>query len=403
MWRLQEKKKETTTTWVYPDRTATEVEKRIMLGRMAEIGVRTIFTNFCYTFGGQTFLQMAGGPIGARVTMAAARLVMQDWSEQYRQILNKADLNIRLFTGYVDDNRQGTSKLRKGTRFVKDENEFVHKKDWEDEDTEAGENDTVRMSKECLKAMNSVNKDLKFTVETTSDFKKNKLPTLDFEIWVENGVIKHSYYEKSMKTQLVIMRRSAMSERQKMDILSNEIIRRLSNIGEGLDQSEKIEVIDQYTRQLKNSEYGRCQIRDIIVSGLKGYLRKAERRKLAGERFYRKASETLKGRMKKKLTAKTTWFKKKRRKEIGKLGDRDSPRKKGRDRGENEKENDTGSSAKAVIYVPHTWGSLLAKEMREKEIEIEKLTGYKLKIVEKVGEPIERILVDNNPWSGQDC
>ena len=65
-------------TWAFPAASPTEKEKRIMHGRVAEIGVRTVFRNFIYTFGGHVFLQKSGGPIGARVTMAASRLVMQD-------------------------------------------------------------------------------------------------------------------------------------------------------------------------------------------------------------------------------------------------------------------------------------------------------------------------------------
>jgi hypothetical protein len=79
-----------------------------------------------------------------------------------------------------------------------------------------------------------------------------------------------------------------MGERQRMDILSNELIRRLSNIGEGIGQAEKTGVVNHYTKQLKNSEYGRAQIREIIISGVRGFERKVERRKAAGESFYRK-------------------------------------------------------------------------------------------------------------------
>ena len=101
--------------------------------------------------------------------------------------------------------------------------------------------------------MNSVNPDLQFTVETAEDFEDGRLPKLDFDMWVEEGgVIKHSYFEKPMKTQLVLMKRSAMSENQKIDILSNELIRRLSNVGQGIEKSETTKVINNYTRQLKN-------------------------------------------------------------------------------------------------------------------------------------------------------
>ena len=219
---------------------------------------------------------------------------------------------------------------------------------------------------------------------------------------MENGLLKFSYFEKPMKTQLVLMRRSAMGENQRMDILSNELVRRISNIGENIPLGEVIDTIDNFTRQLKNSEYERKQIKNIIVSGMRGFQNKQERRKRAGEKFYRLAEDTLVTRTKKKLTEKTNWFRKRKKKEIGNL-------KIGKKKGQNragEKRSHGGEDegrAKAVIYVPHTHGSRLAKAMREKENELEKLTGYRVKIVEKAGDPLERIIVKSNPWSGQDC
>ena len=142
--------------------------------------------------------------------------------------------------------------------------------------------------------MNSVNPDLKFTVECAEDFKENRLPTLDLYVWVDDdGILRFSYFEKPMKTQLVLMRRSAMGETQRMDILSNELVRRLSNVGLGIPEQEVIEIIDKYIKQLKNSEYERRQIKNIIVSGLRGYKNKIDRRKSAGEDFHRRAEDTL--------------------------------------------------------------------------------------------------------------
>lgn len=73
-------KKETIEdTWVFPRNTPTEIEIREIVARVAEIAMRAIFENFNYNFGQNTYQQASGGPISARVTMAAARLVMQDW------------------------------------------------------------------------------------------------------------------------------------------------------------------------------------------------------------------------------------------------------------------------------------------------------------------------------------
>ena len=76
---INSKKEKIEDQWDFPEDVPTEEEEREIVARVAEIGVRAIFEHFCYRFGGKTFQQQSGGPIGARVTMAAARIVMQDW------------------------------------------------------------------------------------------------------------------------------------------------------------------------------------------------------------------------------------------------------------------------------------------------------------------------------------
>ena len=103
--------------WIYPQVQPTERQRRQVIGMVAEIGTRVVFENFCYQFGGESFHQQGGGPIGARVTMCAAKMVMQNWSRKYMKILLKAGLRVPLLKGYVDDGRQGGTVLRKGMLF----------------------------------------------------------------------------------------------------------------------------------------------------------------------------------------------------------------------------------------------------------------------------------------------
>ena len=56
-----------------------------------------------------------------------------------------------------------------------------------------------------------------------------------------------------------------MSENQKYSILSNERVRRLSNISPGVDITEKIVVLDKFTTQMKSSGYSRME---IVKAGL---------------------------------------------------------------------------------------------------------------------------------------
>ena len=132
------------------------------MGHVAEIGTRALFENFCYRFGGESYHQQLGGPIGARVTMCAARMVMQHWARGYKTILLRAGLRLPLLKGYVDDGRQGSTVLRRGMVFDCEEGKFVFCEDHLEMDERENLPDNTRMALRCLPAMNAINKNLKF-------------------------------------------------------------------------------------------------------------------------------------------------------------------------------------------------------------------------------------------------
>ena len=68
--------------WFFPYKNPGEEEVKTMVSIVAEIGVRVLWDNYCYDFGGETHLQDKGGPIGQRPTMAAARIIMNDFFEE---------------------------------------------------------------------------------------------------------------------------------------------------------------------------------------------------------------------------------------------------------------------------------------------------------------------------------
>ena len=72
--------------------------------------------------------------LGQIPTMAASRIVMNDFFENYESILKEAGLLITLLKVYVDDGRQVTSTLRKGMRFNKEERKFSWSEEAEKED-----------------------------------------------------------------------------------------------------------------------------------------------------------------------------------------------------------------------------------------------------------------------------
>ena len=308
------KDSDTEIEWTFPACTPTEKEKQILVGIMLEIGTRVLWENFCYSFAGKIYLQKSGGPIGARVTMAASRLVMYQWGATYTQILIRSNLNLRLFGVYVDDVRQGTNLIPRGYKFEVEENKFMYKLEWEQEDDRENLTNLKRMGNRCLEAMNSINPDLRFTVESEEDFENGRIQTLDFEEWSNpDGTVSHSFFEKAMQTPLVTMERTAMAAQQKHAILANDLVRRLTMIKEDVATEEKIEVVDKFTKKLKTSGYNQNQCTELVTSGVKGFKNKVKNRKKNGQPLYRNAKSTLKGRIKKKLVEKTSWYKQKKK------------------------------------------------------------------------------------------
>ena len=108
-------------------------------------------------------------------------------------------------------------------RFIENKFQFSEEAEKEDmEMKEQGESTNQRMARVCRPAMNSINTDLSFTTESQEDFENERLPTLDFEMWLSQDGVRHSYFQKPMKTPLVQMERSGISYKQKFQILTNE-------------------------------------------------------------------------------------------------------------------------------------------------------------------------------------
>ena len=299
----------------FKEQEISEEDKKRIIARVVEIATRTLFENHAYKFGNTNYKQSSGGSIGDRWTGAAAELVMQDWADNYEQILVKSGLEVPLLAGYVDDGRQGTTILEPGMKYCTEDKKFKFCQESLEEDKlkeQEGETTNQRMARICNIAMNDINPELEFTVETADDFEDKKLPTLDFCIWQEeDGSINHTYYQKPIKSPYVIMERSSMSKQQKLQILANEMTRRLSNINKKrIKQEEYNRVVDQMSQELKNSGYTRKNAVEIISSGIRGWKARISRQEKAGQDMYRNAARTLTSRTRKKLISRENWYKK---------------------------------------------------------------------------------------------
>ena len=142
---------------------------------------------------------------------------------------------------------------------------------------------TERTKRVLAQTMDGIEQCLKFTFETCEDdgfF--GWLPTLDTQLRVENNnQVMYRYFEKDTCSKKTIQLKTAMNENSKMQILSNDTVRRLLTTREDMGAQYKGAVIDQYARKLLHSGYSMDQTKKIIKNGIKGYIgRKKNREKM---------------------------------------------------------------------------------------------------------------------------
>ena len=353
-----------------------------------------MFTHHVYCFGGENYLQSDSGPIGLRITMAVARLVMSEWGERMRDILTDAGIKVFLEGSFVDDIRYVTSPIPNGVRWSQQEKKFVFKEEWFQEESEfSPARRKKKTSEELCFAMNSIFPNIKFTVEVEDDFESKRLPTLDAELFFEGNFLRFSFYEKPMKNPYCIMKSSAMSEKSKIQILSQDLIRRMQNTCQTIPQSERNKIVDSYTDRLVRSGYSQSQVREIIVSGLMGYENKVTRAKRDNIPLHRPAAATLKNRLHKKLTQKQNWYK----------GKKKSNSQSKQTTKKSKTEPKSAPPIVSVMFVQYTPHSQLLQQMRQMESKITAVTGDRVKLVERSGTKLRHLLVSSDPWRNRKC
>ena len=174
-----------------------------------------------------------------------------------------------------------------------------------------------------------------------------------------------------------------MAEDAKVQIVSNDLIRRLLNNCEELGEGARLKVVDDYTQKLTNSGYRGEQLRRIIANGIKGYEGRRRRCIREGRKLHRSSVDSQGARITKKLLSKTNWFKKRRK------GDRDPKEKQqGGREGAHKIAKGREQSVKSVLFVEQSPGGELAKRMREALRSMEPTMGFRIKVVERCGQAL---------------
>ena len=203
---------------------------------------------------------------------------MQMFDIYWKERLAGAEITTWLLARYMDDARAFLPPIRHGWRWGADGLQFSQ--GWVEEDNMLTPTEVIK--RVLAGSIENVEEFLAFTFETCEDF-QGWLPALDTGLRVEeDNTVRYNYYEKDTCTKMTIQSKSAMNENTKMQILSQDVVRRLFNIREELGAANSRALVEKYAVKLQQSGYTREQMKKILINGIKGFEKK-RRSRLARE------------------------------------------------------------------------------------------------------------------------
>ena len=261
--------------WICKDYNYDENIRMEMLARMVQLETMTLMSSSCYSFGGDLYLQLDGAGIGERGSACIAIIIMSMWDKLWAQSQMHNGLISPLFIRYVDDIRQYLFPINEG--WCWNQNRWYYNPDKKDDRTQ--EERTVQ---ELCKSLSSILPCIDLTMETQGDFENNFLPTLDLQTHVRsNGEIEYKYFSKPMASGLVIQKGTALSQQTIFSSLRQDLVRRLLNTSDHIDQHVKVDIVEQYIQSLVNSGHRYSFVKAIVLQALTRYEYMRERSSLS--------------------------------------------------------------------------------------------------------------------------
>ena len=131
---------------------------------------------------------------------------------------------------------------------------------------------------------------------------------LDLALFMEGNQVRHSFYAKPMSSPFQVMYNSALSPKTKRSSLLQEGLRRFRNMGIGISQDEKNDVISKFMCSLKWSGYDH-KFRYTLLRGILQQVANQESEIDAGTRQrFRNSDQILELKSKKLGKFPNTWF-----------------------------------------------------------------------------------------------
>ena len=299
----------------------TPQEERMILAKVIEVGVREVIKNHIYLWRGELYLQKLGVPTGLGLSGVIGRITMDTWRTKIKQRMLDNGLRPFLLEKYVDDCELVLENVPQGTRW--DGQKLVVTPESTQEDKEANKSkEEVTMTAWGQMASDLV-PGLKFTTDYPSLHDDKMIPMLDFKLGkireddsenpgCQREALSYQFYEKPMSNMKVMDKDSAMPHKIKVATMTQEIVRRLCNTSQELDDKTKQDILSIFMRKLQLSGYSQRLRADILEAGVVTYRRKERAQVLGIQPIHRLAGFDQAARRRAKVLGKTNWFRPKR-------------------------------------------------------------------------------------------
>ena len=300
--------KDTNTPWRHPNRDPTQYEMKDLLAAATAIGVQGCFNLHTYQFGGATYHQQGGSPIGVDLSGDVAELEVVDWTNMLMEVLKDNKVITDEDIIYVDDVREILPSINRGWYYETQSKKFLYEPNLHQLEDTKGNTPTRKTLQEMGKVYNSLKPHLKFTLEYTEDFPNKRLLTLDCEIWLQGRKVMTNFFQKPTKTPYCTLANSAMPQQMIENSLTQEVVRCLTNTSLGL-QVEMNNSLDELIQRMERSGHSKMITGKVLDRGLQIYTKKVKEQKEGKRGIHRRARDSLGDWRNKKLTISKSWFK----------------------------------------------------------------------------------------------
>ena len=124
-----------------------------------------------------------------------------------------------------------------------------------------------------------------------------------------------------MASNRCLQSETALNQNCLIRSLGNEVGRRLDSFSGSVGVEMRIAALARFRQKMLNSGHN---VRNILVSGIKGFKRRVARCQASGTPLHRNANQSSGARRSKKLLAKTQWFRQESKNDDGVAQDEDS-------------------------------------------------------------------------------